>query len=239
MAMTFRSDPKALRRLVPASLIPNAEGWVNVLAAKLQLKKPKYGYKEVGIAIPVFADGLPKGTIPLGKDANALFYPRMLVDSEHASTLIAGRDMGLRKTNAHIYTLTEKNRIAKTSMVTVKVTKGNELLMEAAAEFPQDISTLPPPPPKAAGRFKVALMGRRKIPDGQGGSVIDQITGMPFEMQFKGMQPGDPKLASLRFHDTPGNPLKTLIPVEEIVKVDFREWDGTLPAAFVYKDLLK
>jgi acetoacetate decarboxylase len=202
----FRTHPAALAALVPAPLVPNAEGRVSFYVGRLNLTTPPCPYLEAGLRVPV----------TLG-DKPGLYFVYLYLDK--AMPIAAGREIyGFPKKDAEISLVEEQDHIR------VSIARGGATLVQAALDLAGPLPL--PQGPQSARAYNLKLIPsvvRDAPPD------VLQITSC---FTVNTVQELRGAVARLALTSGPEDPLGD-IPVLEVQQATFSVADLTLEAGEV------
>ena len=212
LLIIFKSDPEVLKKLVPAPLIPNADGTVAMWIGEYKVVEPfVLPYTEFGMSITSTLNG-----------KSVEYSTNLYLDDDAAIT--AGREVwGWPKKHAVMSYQQSGGKV----VATVK-RKGVEIV-RATFEATGDLPIKPADP--------LMLANLKTIPSVRAGAKPDvqQITGTPVSDTVRVLKSGK---ATLQLRSSPDDPLGK-IPVKEILDAMYSESDFVLPLGEVLHDYLK
>jgi len=210
LVLTLRSDPDVVKRLVPAPLVPNADGVVMMWLGNMRAVDPfELEYLEYGLGVPVEHDG-----------RHGIFCTHLYLDDDTA--IAGGREIwGWPKKHAAMAFTIEGNRVTATA-----TRKGVEIIraeFEAGSDLPiEDL-------PQHFINFKI-------IPSVRAGASPDvcQLNDCPMLRRTRSQQVGK---ATLALRSSVADALGEL-PVHEILQARFSIADIELPLGETIHDYL-
>jgi acetoacetate decarboxylase len=208
----LRTTPETLQALVPSPMTPNDDGLLFVYVGQLNIVSPgKLSYQEAGVGVPV----------SLG-DNSGQYAVVLYLDS--VGGIVAGREIyGFPKKDAK-FTFTEAEE-----RVTVKVTRGGMVLVNATVALSERVDPVPQQPASPWFNLKLVPSVRRDAPPD-----LMQLTSTLAEGETQELYTGP---TTLSFGSSVSDPLGD-IPILEIVRGEFTIGGFTLGFGDVVYDYL-
>ncbi len=210
LVLTLRSDPEVVKRLVPAPLVPNADGVVMMWLGNMHAIEPfELDYLEYGLGVPVEHDGKP-----------GIYCTHLYLDDDTA--IAGGREIwGWPKKLAAMAFNVEGNRVTATA-----TRKGVEIIR---AEFEGESDLPIEDQPQHFINFKI-------IPSVRAGAPPDvcQLNDCPMLRRTTSRMDGK---ATLALRSSAVDALGEL-PVHEILQARFSIADVELPLGETIHDYL-
>lgn len=213
LSITFKTSPEIIKTLVPAPLIPNSSGEIEVYIGLLNVTEPSpTSYYEAAIRIPVsFAD--QKG------------YYMAVLYLDKAMPIVAGREIyGYPKVDAEIKIEREKGKMRAT------VVKAGVTIIDATMSLGEPIQPIPILP-------NIPMFAIKSIPSVKKDALPDvkQLVSITLE------NPKTTELrlgqATLKFVTSATDPLSS-IPINSILRAAYVETDFVLGYGEVLHDYL-
>lgn len=211
--ISFKTDPKVIRALVPEPLVPQSDE-IQIYFAKHNLVSPfRLKYNEVYLLTPARLGNTVGGFIPV-----------MYLDKIEG--IIPGREIaGFNKVGASF----EYEYVENT--VTIKVTEGETVIMKAFFNYRMPVT----PPGRTQGGGSINL---KYIPSAVENAPPDvkQLTFVEYE--DRGTHMLRPGTATLEFYSSQFNPLNK-IPVLKTTRAGYSKVSFSLKGSRIIHDYLK